>query len=445
MTTGTIVSLRAENVKRLKAVELKPDATGAFVIGGLNGMGKSSCLDAIEFCLGGTAGIDAMPVRKGEENARIVLELDDLIITRKFAENGKSQLVVESKDGDKYSSGQTMLDKLVGDLSFDPFGFTRMKSAEQAQTLRDLVGLDTSKLDESRADQYEYRKDINRQVKQLDGQLKGMSYYPDAATEEVSVTALMTQLEEIRAYNDHCRDMQRQANAAKDAVSNTSKYVEKTLQTVTELEVALVRAKDTHAKAVAQLVADEQTFQELEAIAIEATPKPDSEVVAKIQNADDVNAQVRANRERKDVLDNLKALEAKSEAATAKIEAIDKERTALVTGAAYPIEGLAFSDEGYVTFGGIPFTQCSSAEQLRVSIAIGMSLNPKLKVLLIRDGSLMDQTTLAMVAEMATKFGFQLWIETVGEGESCSVIIEDGAVKSVAPRKRKPVAEAVAT
>ena len=64
-----------------------------------------------------------------------------------------------------------------------------------------------------------------------------------------------------------------------------------------------------------------------------------------------------------------------------------------------------------VTYNNVPFDQCSSSEQLRVSLAMGLALNPKLKVILIRDGSLLDgqrhapccldKDNLKMIAEMA--------------------------------------------
>lgn len=49
----TITNLQVENVKRVKAVELTPTQTGLTVIGGRNGQGKTSVLDAIAWALGG--------------------------------------------------------------------------------------------------------------------------------------------------------------------------------------------------------------------------------------------------------------------------------------------------------------------------------------------------------------------------------------------------------
>jgi len=56
-------------------------------------------------------------------------------------------------------------------------------------------------------------------------------------------------------------------------------------------------------------------------------------------------------------------------------------------------------------------------------------MNPKLKVLLIRDGSLLDATSLKLVAQMAAEAEGQVWIERVGDGAECSVVIEDGKVR----------------
>jgi hypothetical protein len=92
------------------------------------------------------------------------------------------------------------------------------------------------------------------------------------------------------------------------------------------------------------------------------------------------------------------------------------------------VPGLGLSDDG-VTFGGLPFAQASSSEQLRVSVAIGLALNPKLKVLLIRNGNMLDDDSLKAVAAQAEEAGAQVWCEWVTSNpEGVSVMIEDGRV-----------------
>src|SRR3989337_2937510 len=57
-----ILKLTAENVKKLRAVEITP--TGELVeVTGRNGAGKTSVLDAIWWALAGTKHIQAVPIR----------------------------------------------------------------------------------------------------------------------------------------------------------------------------------------------------------------------------------------------------------------------------------------------------------------------------------------------------------------------------------------------
>ena len=48
-----ITALQAENVKRIKAVQIEPAPNGLTIVGGNNNQGKTSVLDAIAWALGG--------------------------------------------------------------------------------------------------------------------------------------------------------------------------------------------------------------------------------------------------------------------------------------------------------------------------------------------------------------------------------------------------------
>jgi hypothetical protein len=90
-----------------------------------------------------------------------------------------------------------------------------------------------------------------------------------------------------------------------------------------------------------------------------------------------------------------------------------------------------------VNYNGLPFEQGSDAEQLRVSISIAMASNPKLRVIRIRDGSLLDENGLKLVAELAHEKDYQIWIERVDTTGSIGIVMEDGEVTA-----RKPEEEA---
>lgn len=120
----------------------------------------------------------------------------------------------------------------------------------------------------------------------------------------------------------------------------------------------------------------------------------------------------------------------KADELTAEIEGIDAEKASLVSGAKMPIAGLGFDASGGVTFNDIPFEQASQAERLKVSMAIALAQNPKLKVVLIRDGNDLDRANLALVAEMAEAAGATVLIERVEDADGDGWTIEDGMVKS---------------
>ena len=80
-----IVSLEVQNVKRVKAVTLEPSPDGLTTIGGRNGQGKTSVLDALAYALGGEKLAPTNYRREGAAGeSRIRVETDDgLIIERK--------------------------------------------------------------------------------------------------------------------------------------------------------------------------------------------------------------------------------------------------------------------------------------------------------------------------------------------------------------------------
>ena len=114
---------------------------------------------------------------------------------------------------------------------------------------------------------------------------------------------------------------------------------------------------------------------------------------------------------------------------TKQIADLDAKKKDALASAEFPVDGLGFNEHG-VTFQDVPFEQASSAEQIRVSIAMAISGNPKLRVMRIMDGSLLDDENLGMIAASAAEHDMQVWVERVGTGAEIGVIIEDGAVQA---------------
>jgi len=417
-----ITELRAENVKRLVAVSVKPDGS-LVVVGGRNGQGKTSLLDSIAMALGGKDLVPAEPLRRGASKGEVCVTLDDgTVIKRTFTPAGGGTLAVTNKDGAKYGSPQKMLDGLVGKLSFDPLAFSRMDPKAQAETVRELVGLDLSAIEAKRQAAYDKRTDINREAKRIEGALAKLPPSVEGApTAEVSIHDLSAELSTRRQHNAKRATM---ASGLEQLRKSAVSYKEKIAKFESDLE--MVRHELDHVTA---------TGRSLSAELAATSEANEAEVLKQIEDVQNINAAARHAIERRKLAAELAEQTAKSDALTDEISAAEDHKREKLEACKMPIDGLAFDESG-VTLAGLPLAQASSAEQLRASVAIGLAMHPKLKVLLVRDGSLLDEQSLAMVAEMASLAEAQVWVERVGKGDECTVVIEDGHVVSDAKPAR---------
>lgn len=406
-----VIKLTAENVKRLSAVEITPDGN-VVVISGRNGQGKTSVLDSIWFALGGAPAAKGTtrPIRDGEKRAEVTVDLGDLVVTRTWDSRGTTQLTVENAEGARYKSPQQMLDGLVGRLSFDPLSFAQQAERDQLATLLSLVDLpfDPEQVDAERRGLYEERTLTGREVKQLEGQLTGLA--PAAAgvpEDEVDVTDL------VERYNVVIQEVERQRGLRRITQQRRHDVAE------TERRLAEVQAL---------LDGQRRALADAEKVEREQVSPPDpADLEDQIRRSGAVNLLVRQARERREVERRLNAAHARYDGYSESIAALDKAKADALAAAKLPVGGLGFDDDG-VTFGGVPLKQCSAAEQLRVSLAMAMALNPTVRVIRITDGSLLDSDNMRLIEEMATAADFQVWIERVDESGTVGIVIEDGQV-----------------
>jgi DNA repair exonuclease SbcCD ATPase subunit len=436
-----IVRLFSENVKRIKVAEVRPQGDGLVVVGGDNDQGKSSLIDSIEYALGGKGTHPSEPLRRGAKHGRVVLDLGDIEVTRTFGQGGATALLVESKAGKRFPSPQAMLDKLYGALSFDPLAFERQDVREQSETLRRLVGLDFSDLDKLRERLYTERTDENRALAALKVSVAALERYPDAPESEVSVQALNAELAAAEALARAAADADAVASKA-EAQRFGAKTAEKAAEEdVARLERQLAAARERLGEArVASDAALTRAQEASEAASQARAAVPDTGPLhAKLEEAEGLNEKVRANAREAEQRRMLEDQTRRCEDLTHQIEAIDEEKSRRLSEAKYPVPGLGMDANGAVLLHGIPFEQASASDRIRVSVAMGLALHPKLKVLLVRDGSLIGERKLQLIEEMVKDANAQLWIEMVQAEptDRTTVFLEDGVVT----KGRKNVAE----
>ena len=425
MTPLSIINLQIRNFMRVEAVEISPNGLPVIQITGKNANGKTSVINAIwaALCWRAAAGSIPEPIRRGQESAQVRIDLGDLIVTRIWKEGGKSSLTVTTREGAKYPSPQSVLDKLVSEIGFDPLEFCRMQPRDQRTTLMNLLKIDFTTFEEERAGLLQEKNTAAAQITGLYQQLREIPDIPEGTpNEEISASDLLKQLQDAqKTINEHTQ-RQAQCRVLYTEVENTTKKIG-------DLENEIKRLRE-------HLKNKDAEYQALRPIVL-GFQRPDIEGLNKqLGNIESINKQVRQKQQKTSVLNRLQQAEAKVDQISNAIGDIDLDKKDALASATFPVPGLGFDESG-ISFNGVPFAQASTAEQIRISIAMGIALNPDLRVLLIRDGNALDSDSLQIVEEMAREFEMQIFMERVDESGQLGIVIEEGTVRTpgVDPRQ----------
>jgi hypothetical protein len=432
-----IVQLESSNIKRLTAVSIRPD--GSIVqITGPNAAGKSSVIDSIFYALAGAQALPSHPIRNGAAKAVIKLDLGELVVTRRFT-GGNTYLEVASRDGATYKSPQRVLDGLLGALTFDPLAFAGEPPKAQLQRLRQIAGVDVDALDREAAAAFASRTETKKRLNMLSERAAVLATQLDPALDPtpIDITPLLDQITEANLKNEEIQRALAERRARAETAGSLQANAERWRDEARKL---LDRADEADAEAstiVTWLNAQPALPYSVDVLELRAH-------IAEAQRHNQVADRERAARAQHEaVVADVKAIAAEVDNLTATIEACRTQRDTTIAAAKMPVDGLGFG-EGEITYHGLPFAQASRAEQIRVATAIGMALNPKLRILCIRDGSLLDEQSLAALEQMAEQHDFQVWVERVDSSGRVGIAIEDGTVVAVngEPVEQEAVEEA---
>lgn len=389
--------LKITNFKSIAEKEINTPNDESFSLKGHNGAGKSAVIEAVQWALQGNKHVSKTAIKKGETQTEVILETDAFTITRKWTSGKNPTLNVTDKTGKIFPSPQGMLDEIVSNLSFDPTDFITMKPDEQLKALRGLIDPDgeIAKLESEKSTVYDQRTIAGREVKRLQGAFDTLPYHKDAPEEEINAVALFDAYEKLRAEHSK-RDELREREAKAESE-------------VERLKRELAEAESLHKK-----LADELW---------DAPELPPHEPLREeYNNADETNKKVRANRERRKAQESLNIAKQEHEILEKRHEKILSDIDRTIKSRAVPVDGLTFGDIGLM-LNGIPFGDCSDGERLNASLLISMSLNKGLRMIAIKNGSLLDDERKADIMRFAKERGFQVIMEIVESGE-LSVEIE---------------------
>ena len=417
-----------ENVKRVKAVKMEPSASGLTIIGGDNGQGKTSVLDAIAWALGGNAYRPSEPAREGSTippYLHIVLS-NGLVVERK----GKnSDLKVTDPSGQK--AGQQLLDSFVEKLALDLPKFMEASDSEKAKTLLNIIGIgpQLQQMEQEETSLYNERTMVGRLADQKKKFADEQTYYPDAPHEPVSAADLIKAQQDILARNAQRQQWRHDYDQILSKITATEDAIaarEKDLRDLRELLTVLDE----------QRRAAEKTPKEMQ---MEST----EELERNIAEVDEINRKVRANLDKDKAEEDAKEYARQYAELTTKIDRIRADKKALLDNADLPLPELSVS-EGALLYRGQRWDNMSGSERLKVSTAIVRKLNPQCGFVLIDKLEQMDLKTLSEFGAWLEQENLQVIATRVSSGSECSIIISDGYGETKSADKEEPAKEAKA-
>lgn len=435
-----LIEFRAENIKRIKAVSLHPDGP-TLELSGRNRQGKTSILDSLYWLLTGTRDIQDDPIREGQDKAETSADLGDIIVRRTYSrrsEQGKdgkayrTSLTINPKPGTKVSgmAPQELLNSIIGPLSLDPIAFMRASDRQQYEMLRSLVkDVDFDAIDAANAADYEARTAYNREIKQKRAVADGIVVPEDTPDQPIDESAL---LDRLTTATQHNSDVQREESTRAATGDRISELRDRANETSDRAKQLRAEADALDARAM-QFVATAATLQkDLDELPTLPEPVDVSAASAELQQARITNKLIDRKRSKSALESEIASLEFLVGDLTAGMDERNAKKRAAIEAADLGVPGLGLGDDA-VYLNGHPVRQSSGADQLQISMAIAMAANPQLKLVMIRDGNVLDDDSLSVVRRMAAEWDGLVIIERVDPSGKVGVVIEDGEVVAINP------------
>jgi DNA repair exonuclease SbcCD ATPase subunit len=434
-----ITTISITDYKRVRKVEIAPEADRHLVlIGGRNRQGKSSTLDALTAAFGGAKAIAADPVRHGAEEAAIFVELDGgkLTIDRTITPDGKTQLEVRDEEG-TLKQPQKVLDALVGARFLDPLAFLRLAAKDQRAQLMRLIP-DAARIEElngKRVRAFDRRTEIGRDLNKARGELDRLAEVPvgdlvDVAALVAEQRAFGEQQRTAEATNALVERLEREAVVANDRLGGVLTQIEDLRRAIAQFEA---RVPELEAELRLKRDAAITARGNLEAAAAkwkESQPQRDALDLAleTVNQRNQAVLEARAqNKRRAEAAAAVEKLDADYKACTTAIETVDARKADILGKSPLPVEGLAIGED-CILLAGVPFGQAAQSEQWRVALALAIAGSPGLNDVWIKDGAVLDDEALELVAKLAEAAGKRVWCERVGTKDAGVIVIQDGQV-----------------
>lgn len=390
-------------------------------ITGKNWAGKSTILDAIRTAIVGKAYLGKWTsaeklITTWENASEIKLKLKDsdrvISITRKIDAKGTMSLDVIDSNADRLL--QSDLDALISEFSIDPLEFTEKTNKEQFEIIKQITWCDTSELEDKISSVYEKRTIANGILTKEKGALE--SIWKPELVERVDVSTLMTELRSIQAANENINAQKNKLKAAEDKVAMLKENEARLMR-----ELDIVRWEINRGMEFC-------TWLEGEISKLEV--KDESELIAKINSADEINKKANEFDRYQSQLKVVQDAEVSYIKLDTEIKNLREQKDEMIKSANMPLDNMEFNEKDGIIINWLPFSQYSTAQQIIMASKIATFTNPALKVISIKNGSLLDDDSIKEIEDFAEKEWYQVFLEIVNEWLIDSIIIKNWEVIS---------------
>jgi len=423
----------------------------SMIIKGKNSIGKSSFIDSIWYLLTGKK-IPDEPIQKGKDSGSIEAVIDrgedaPLICTRKFRRDGEDTLTVRTEGGAAFSSPQTFLNNLIGQISFDPFEFVNKQPLDQKKEIQKILGVDTTEIERKKKLMLTEKGSLENTLMQLQTEFNKLP--------EVTEHLERRKMDEVTEKQKSIKDIRDKKEAIKEEIQ----VCKQQSTDITNNQIFILNQRTTN---LTKIVALEKQIAELnqqneEGLQKEADNKKNLQMLAEqldkfnksysdIADPDDTEIQtiieeINKHNERVAQMDQSLALGVKIEAAMkaietkkSEMEALENDRVKLIQSAKMPIPGLDFGEDNLI-FDGLPFTkkQFSTAAMVVIGTQIIIAMNPALRIMRVKDWALLDTETKEKITDLAAEHDFQIFAELVTDDPTIGFEITEQKITEESP------------
>ncbi len=407
-------------IKNFLGIKLLEEEPGKVtLIRGKTGTGKTSILEALSVAFT-NKGWRSRLVREGEEEATLLVQLDDdKVIARTVKDGGGS--VTVSQDGVTLPKPQAILNELCSDFAFNPAEFIQITAKEQGNLLLSLVEMELSEdewvvlsggslLPKEAVDytlhplqvlkaiesvQYEKRTGVNSEAKSLKAHAEELM---ESIPEEFDPESIRGK--ELREVYDRLSS----ARGRNEDIGNKEYEVGVCSQRIADLKVEL--------KAEMQ---DKQRFeQELKGLGEPTDLKP---LEKETQTFEEKQKLLQKFDDATIAYDGAEKSEAEAANLTELIKTLRAKPLELIAEADLPVEGMTVDDDGEVLVDGRPIKSLSSGEQIQLALQVAKATSGDLKVLFVDGLEKLDSEAQEALKEIALKDGHQWFIAEVTDDE----------------------------